>query len=227
MSVFAGPAILCAALLCAPAHAEAPAYDGRTPMVETGPVWFDPALSAECTLYFAGTDRRPFSTPGKHHRKEGAGFTFTFPAVVVLGQPRSFTGGVLKHEMSHMEFRARLHGASVPAWFNEGVASYVGGEHDSFCRPGMKGIDDLFELDRGPAWLAYTNQHRDKSRMTYCQARNEVGDWIAEHGGFAAVLDLLAQRAKGTPFASLYGRERERVVAAASSPTVKDDDDTD
>jgi hypothetical protein len=147
--------------------------------------------------------------------------------VVVLGQPRSFTGGVLKHEMPHMEFRARLHGASVPGWFNEGVASYVGGEHDGFCRPGMKGIDDLFELDRGSAWLAYTNQHRDKSRMTYCQARNEVGDWIAEHGGFAAVLDLLAQRAKGTPFASLYGRERERVVAAASSPTVKDDDDTD
>jgi hypothetical protein len=54
-----------------------------------------------------------------------------------------------------------------------------------------------------------------------------VGDWIAEHGGFAAVLDLLAQRAKGTPFASLYGRERERPALPSSSSTALDDDDTD
>jgi hypothetical protein len=258
---FAKPVVLCAALLCAQGHAAAPAYDGRTPMIEMGPVWFDPALSAdeqlsiarmlveadahiaavygerrapirliwcktdECTLYFAGTDRRPFTATGKNQRKQGGQFTFTFPAVVVLGRPRSFTGNVLKHEMSHMEFRTRLHGASIPAWFNEGVATWVGGEHDSFCRPGMKGVDDLSELERGPAWLAYTNEHRDKSRMTYCQARNEVADWIAEHGGFAAVLDLLAKRAKGTPFSSLYGRERARLAAAA--PPATDDDETD
>jgi hypothetical protein len=256
---FARPAILCTALFCAHAHAAAPAYDGRTPMVEMGPVWFDPALSSdeqlsiarmlvqadahiaavygerqapirliwcktdECTLYFAGTDRRPFTARGKHQRKEGAQFTFTAPTVVVLGKPREFTGNVLKHEMSHMELRARLHGALVPAWFNEGVATWVGGEHDKFCRPGMKGVDDLFELGRGSAWLAYTNQHRDKSRMTYCQARNEVADWMTKHGGFAAVLDLLAKRAQGTPFSSLYGREHEG--SAAPEPAQDDDSD--
>jgi hypothetical protein len=241
---FAKPAIACVAgLLCALADATPPSYDGRTPMVEMGPVWFDQALSAEeqlsiahllldadahitavygqrlapirlvwcktteCATYFAGTYRRPFSTDGNSRAKEGAQYRFRFPAVVVLGQPRRFTGGVLKHEMSHMEFRARLHGESIPAWFNEGVAAYVGGEHDDFCRPGMKGIDNLFDLHRGAAWLDYTNEHRDKSRRTYCQARNEVGGWIAEHGGFGAVLELLAKRAKGKLFWSLYGRD--------------------
>jgi hypothetical protein len=251
------------ALFCADVDAAAPAYDGHTPMIETGPVWFDPVMSAEeqleaaklllqshvnivtfyqgrlaqsrivwcktpaCATFFAGNDRRPFSTPGKGLRKEGAQYTFVVPSIVVLGGARDFSGRVLTHEMSHMEFRARLHGASVPAWFNEGIASYIGGDQDHFCKPGLRGIDNLFELQRGSQWVEYTFKHRDKARLTYCQARNEVAEWIAERGGFGVVLDLLAGRSKGRSFTSLYGRQQAQLLGPrpAAEPKLEDDAD--
>ena len=253
--------VVASALLCADVHAT-PAYDGQTPMIETGPLWFDPALSAEeqasavqtllqsqanivavygerlastrivwcktteCATYFAGTDRRPFSTPGHGKPRPGAQYAFSFPAIVVLGPPGRFTGQVLTHEMSHMEFRARLHGVSVPSWFNEGVASYIGGDQDQSCRSGVRGIDNLFDLDSSAQWTAYTFQHRDKARLTYCQARNEAGAWITEHGGFSAVLDLLAGRSKGRSFYSLYGRQQELLSAAVEPAQAQSKDVT-
>jgi hypothetical protein len=80
----------------------------------------------------------------------------------------------------------------------------------------MRGTDDLFELQSGQQWTDYTNHHALAS--TYCQASNEVGAWIAEHGGFAAVLNLLTKRAWGTPFYSLYGRKHELLAAPAPVP---------
>jgi hypothetical protein len=261
--------LLAAALFCADAIATPPAYDGKTPMVEIGPVWFDPAMSEEeqlrvaemlvqaqakiiaiygeriapsrvvwcktreCILFFAGTDGRSFNSPGSGKRRADAQYVFFFPALVItvqLGRParNAFALGVLTHEMSHRELSARLRGESVPTWFNEGVASYIGGDQDQDCRPGIRGTDNLFELQTTRQWIDYTFKNRQKSRPTYCQARNEVNAWVAEHGGFAAVLELLAKRSKGKSFASLYGSQpellaRTSVPAPAPIPAPPDD----
>jgi hypothetical protein len=250
--------LIAAAFFCADAVAAPPAYDGQTPMIEVGPLWFDPTMSVEeqlrvaqglvqaqativavygerlgsprivwcktmeCALFFSGSDLRSHADSGNSGKPWGdAKYVFSFPALVMTHQatspkdPRAIE--VLTHEMSHIELLARLRGASVPAWFNEGIASYVGKERD--CLPGMRGIDNLFVLV-GSQWIDYTNKYKQKKFQTYCQARNEVAAWIAEHGGFAAVLDLLAKRSRGKPFNALYGRLHELLPApVAPSPT--------
>jgi hypothetical protein len=254
MPTFRPVILFAAAFFCSNAFAAPPAYDGNTPMIERGPLWFDPAMSdeeqlgvaqglllaqanivavygermasprvvwcktLECATFFSGSDHRSHADRGKGVSRADSQYAFSVPALVITRQalyPRNVRAvEVLTHENSHLELHARLRGASVPAWFNEGIASYVGGEQD--CRPGMRGIDDLFELQSGSQWTDYTNKYKQKSRLTYCQARNEVAGWIAEHGGFASVLDLLAKRARGRSFFSLYGRDHE---LPAASPT--------
>jgi hypothetical protein len=249
--------LFAAAFFSASAVAAPPAYDGKTPMIERGPLWLDPAMSddeqlgvarnvlqahknivavygermvgprvvwcktIECALFFAGSDMRSHADMGTGRKPWGnAQYIFSVPAVVITQQATSpdsrMAVELITHEFSHLELTARSRSAGVPAWFNEGVASYVGKERD--CRPGMRGIADLFELDRGAQWIDYTNDFKDKKFLTYCQARNEVAAWIDEHGGFAAVLDLLARRALGRPFFVLYGRQRELLAAPAASP---------
>jgi hypothetical protein len=165
-----------------------------------------------CVAYFSGTDGRSFATPGGGYRKEGAQHVFDEPSLVITRQARVADPArvlaveTLTHELSHTELRARLRGASVPAWFNEGVATYLGKEHR--CEPGMSGGASLADLETGPKWAAQTNRDGQTLVLTYCQASNEVGAWIAEHGGFGAVLELLKKRAAGRSFASLYGPQR-------------------
>lgn len=248
------PLFLFAAVLAsASAHAAPPAYDGVTPMVESGPFWFDPAMTAEeragvmtsiaqahanitaaygvrltsslvvwcktnaCALYFSGPDGRSYANPGNGKYRDGAKYAFSVPALIITRQAYHKPADVrpaevLTHEISHLEMRARLGRATVPAWFNEGVASYLGGEQT--CQPGIRGIGDLFELDAPAKWHEYTNL-RGKQSNTYCQARNEVAEWIASHGGFEAVLKLLARRAGGQSFYALYGRQHESLAPSA------------
>jgi hypothetical protein len=166
----------------------------------------------ECVTFFSGSDGRSYANPGNGKPRYDSKYAFSFPALVITRQaryPRNVRAvEVLTHEISHIELNARLRGESVPAWFNEGIATYLGGEHD--CRPGMRAIDDLSKLQSPARWHEYTNLSSRNLVLSYCQARNEVGAWIAEHGGFSAVLQLLQKRSRGrSSFASLYGRQPE------------------
>jgi hypothetical protein len=161
-----------------------------------------------CAFYFGGPTMRSFATePGPNHH--GGQYAFRRPAIVILRQARVREGGNLRavetitHELSHREFKERLSGAIVPAWFNEGVATYLGNEHT--CSVAMKGVDKLSELASPAAWMRYTDQGSTVLVATYCQARNEVDRWIQSHGGFAAVVTLLEKRARGAAFDALYG----------------------
>lgn len=171
----------------------------------------------ECAAFFSGTDGRSHASQGNGKPRKGAQYGFAFPAIVITLQAHKTRIGaatnVLTHELSHIELRARLHGASIPAWFNEGVATYLGGGQD--CQLRVRGIDDLFELQSGAQWTDYTNQGEPQKSRTYCQASREVGAWITEHGGFAAVLHLLNRRAAGAAFYSLYGRRQQLITAPA------------
>jgi hypothetical protein len=251
MPIFRKVFLLAAALCCANALADPPAYDGKTPMIEVGPMWLDPTTTEEeqtsiaeslaqaqanilavygqrlgspkvvwcktkeCASFFSGTDGRSHASLGNGRPRRGAQYGFYFPAIVLTLQAQtskiSAATNVLTHELSHIELRARLRGASIPAWFNEGVAAYLGGGQG--CRLTVRGIDDLFELRTGEQWTDYTNQGAKQKARTYCQASREVGAWMSEHGGFAAVLQLLTKRAWGVSFDSLYGRKHQLIIA--------------
>jgi hypothetical protein len=161
-----------------------------------------------CANFFGGPTMRSFATdPGPN--RHGGRYAFTRSAIVILRQARVSPGRNLRavetitHELSHREFTARLNGAKVPAWFNEGIATYLGNEHT--CSVSMKGVDNLSELASPSAWVRYTDQGNAVLVATYCQARNEVDRWIQSHGGFTAVVALLAKRARGEGFDALYG----------------------
>jgi hypothetical protein len=162
-----------------------------------------------CVLYFSGTDGRSFSPRGNGYRKEGAQYKFWKPAIVFtrmarVRDPEKIRAvETLTHELSHTEFHARLGNATVPAWFNEGVATYVGKEHA--CEEGVRGVERLADLDTGAKWISHTNRDAQTLLKTYCQASAEVGAWIERHGGFTAVIELLTKRARLASFESLYG----------------------
>lgn len=250
---------LCAAALFGTAAGAAapPAYDGKTPMVEAGQLWLDPAMSdgerlgvaqsllqaqanivaaygerlatpvvvwcktMACVTFFSGADGRSYASPGNGKTRYDAQYAFWVPALVITRQAR-YPGSVkavevLTHEMSHLEFAARLRRQPVPAWFNEGVATYLGGEQT--CRAGMRVVDDLAKLDSPARWHEVTNESDRKLQLSYCQARNEVAAWVGAHGGFDAVLQLLLKRARGKSFESLYGQLRESAPAPAAPAT--------
>lgn len=93
-------------------------------------------------------------------------------------------------------------GQHVPAWFNEGLATYVGGEPVCTNATG-KGIADLRTLDLESDWVAYTGPE-DVFFKTYCQARAEVSAWIGKRGT-VAVGQLLDAVRQGQSFTSQYG----------------------
>lgn len=166
--------------------------------------------SRECAVYYGGDSTRSYATAGSEPPRDGATATFDRPTIVILRQVRVRPGAPLlaietmTHELSHREFQARLRGARVPSWFNEGVATLLGGEHP--CTPDMHGTDDLHALVQAKAWHRFTEQNNTVLVTTYCQARNEVASWIDAHGGFGAVIKLLNQVASGTPFERAYRR---------------------
>ncbi len=163
-----------------------------------------------CATYYGGPSARSFASPGRGEVRDGAVYAFERPTIALLRQARAKPGSdllaveTLTHEMSHAQMRARLGRASIPAWFNEGVATYLGKEHP--CVPGMQGVDDVTKIIENRDWSTYTNKSNTALVNTYCQARNEVAAWIDNHGGFPAVLALLQQRANGTEFWRLYHR---------------------
>jgi hypothetical protein len=161
-----------------------------------------------CALFFGGPTMRSFATEAGPNR-HGGRYTFKRPTIVILRQARAAPGANLRavetitHELSHREFKARLHSETVPAWFNEGVATYLGKEHA--CSPTAHAVDNLSELASPQAWVKYTDQSNAALVAAYCQARNEVERWTQSHGGFAAVLALLDKRGQGGTFESIYG----------------------
>jgi hypothetical protein len=104
---------------------------------------------------------------------------------------------VLAHERSHVEVAARLNGKHVPAWFDGGLATYVGGEPQCSGVTG-KGIADLTQLGAETDWTAYTADST-KFSTTYCQARAEVAAWNNKNG--AGAIEV----AQGTAFSAAYG----------------------
>lgn len=156
-----------------------------------------------CALKFAGPTRRSRAIMEPR------------PTIVVNGIGK-LTAGTMLHELLHVGLFRRL-GArhpSLPAWFEEGLASYLGDNID--CAPrAPPGIDDLRRLSKVSAWQSFTNLP-GKLNATYCQARAEVAGW-AERRGRPALVEVIDAVAEGRSFDEVYG-------ALTTTPTPDDAD---
>lgn len=148
-----------------------------------------------CAVAFTGPTRRSRAFLDRGGRE---------PMVVVNGGLNPLTKGTTIHEMIHVAIALRM-GKSrsrLPTWFDEGVATFIGDNGRCTPRP-KRAIDDLRRLDTDYAWNGFTNM-AGKLEATYCQARDELGAWIAKRGR-AAVLEVVDGVTAGRPFDALYG----------------------
>ncbi|MBG9389341.1 hypothetical protein [Caenimonas aquaedulcis] len=155
--------------------------------------------SAACGDYFAGPSRRNTTL----YPNTYAG-TYVAPRLTVVLTSATWTQNpyVLAHEFSHVEVSVRLNGQHVPAWFDEGLATYLAGEPICTNVTG-KGIADLRTLDDEGDWVAYTGSV-DAFFKTYCQAGAEVGAWVRARDS-AAIGQLLQAVRQGQSFSTQYG----------------------
>lgn len=152
-----------------------------------------------CGTYFAGPSLRNTTLPPNSYAGQ---YTVQRMTVVLTSATYNRNSYVLAHEFSHVEVNTRLKGAHVPAWFDEGLATYVGDEPVCTNVTG-KGIPNLLTLDLESDWVAYTGSTATFA-TTYCQARAEVAAWVAKRGS-AAVVQLLTAMSQGQSFTSQYG----------------------
>jgi hypothetical protein len=80
-----------------------------------------------CAKTFAGSTRRSRAVMEPR------------PMVIVVGLG-PLTAGTVVHEMVHVEIRGRLGQRSIPAWFDDGVATFLG---DNVARPSALAQGDL------------------------------------------------------------------------------------
>ena len=155
--------------------------------------------SGSCADYFAGPRRRNVTLYPNTYAGQ-----YVAPRMTVVLTSPNWTQNpyVLAHEFSHVEVATRTGGKHVPAWFDEGLATYIGGEPICTNVTG-KGIDDLRKLDLETDWVAYTGPE-DVFFKTYCQARAEVAAWIGKRGN-TGVVQLLDAVRQGQSFAGQYG----------------------
>ena len=154
--------------------------------------------AVECATYFAGPSLRNTFLPANTF---AGSFVAPRPTIVIVAVA-SDTENVLTHEGSHVELAARIGSGRVPAWFNEGLATMVGGAPDC-TGVTARAFADLQQVDDQPVWNAQTNTTAT-FLPAYCQARAEVVAWSnARPAG--AVISLLAAVKGGTPFYTAYG----------------------
>lgn len=177
--------------------------------------------SVECARYMAGSEWRSYAAERPQMRYFDAKHWFERPAIVVTVLAKHPKAGdeallnVITHELSHIEFRMRAGREPVPAWFEEGLATIVGGAR---CAPDARGIDDLAKLTTLQAWTYHTRPSAGMANATYCQAALEVMAWTEQRGGAKAVVDLLASLPKKS-FEAQYGAFMTAQGIPATNPT--------
>jgi hypothetical protein len=150
--------------------------------------------SDDCRQYFTGrTDNARSSFQGR------AGERGT---ITVTSIDASFEG-TLAHELTHAELHTRIGGHRVPAWFNEGLATYV--SLSPICEGApLARLEDIVALNESKAWWSETDAPTAESWAIYCRARTEFERWYMHHGS-AHFFSLLQGVERGESFDDLYG----------------------
>jgi hypothetical protein len=117
----------------------------------------------------------------------------TLSDIVISLSPSGANETIASHELTHAEMHRRLNDyEKVPPWFHEGLAVVV--SQDRRYLPCA--VDQAGALGRVRAG---TSTGQDFYRDSGCV----VDRWVAEHGGPAAVLDLIDRLNAGEQFGAL------------------------
>jgi hypothetical protein len=130
--------------------------------------------------------------------------------------PRGIDPVIAAHELSHVELHRRLGRihylmGAVPAWFDEGLAVVVSDDRRYLApanAPDRCRVRADEPLPTGILeWVRQAGPYDTK--QLYAKAACRVADWIANSGGGAAVMRLVALVSSGTPFTEAYRAARK------------------
>ncbi|MFG3706123.1 hypothetical protein ACGF7U_15530 [Micromonospora sp. NPDC047670] len=129
----------------------------------------------------------------------------------VILSPRGLDPVIAAHEMSHVELHRRLDsGATVPQWFDEGLAVVVSDDR-RYLHPRPTG--DRCTAQPGGAlpqtlnqWLAAANT----DERIYARAACAVHRWIEANDGPQAVLNLVTRLNSGDEFSAVVPGQTAR-----------------
>ncbi len=162
--------------------------------------------TADCSVWFAGS--AVDSATLYPHGNAGTGRYVTDERLTIVVAAAALAAGelvrALAHELTHHHIYGVLNGRLdlVPAWFNEGVATMVGGM--PWCEGVVPATVSLASVWPQTAWNRMTHA-RPFAEQLYCEARNEVDRWTALNGR-ARLLQLIEQVAvQSTSFDEGYG----------------------
>jgi hypothetical protein len=182
------------------ARAVASNEDLYGPLRAAAPVLVFCATDA-CRTYFAGPAMRGWDV-GPGERAPGATYVAGARTTIIVTRTDDQAFRQLAHELSHVELALRVGGARVPQWFDEGLATFIGGEPECLTESPPRAVDLRAVADRD-AWYSFTSRPSALPAI-YCQARAEVAAWIERHG-VSGVLALLEAVRAGQVFEAVYG----------------------
>lgn len=120
----------------------------------------------------------------------------------VMLSPRGVDPVIASHEMTHVELHARLNGAEVPQWFDEGLAVLVSDDPRYLAPTGDRCLVD----PRQPLPVTLDEWLRAASAdpRTYAQAACQVSRWAGANGGKEAVRTLVERLSAGQAFPDVF-----------------------
>ncbi|MER5997164.1 hypothetical protein ABT120_01230 [Nonomuraea angiospora] len=119
----------------------------------------------------------------------------------VMLSPRGVDPVIASHEMTHVELHARLNGADVPQWFDEGLAVVVSDDPRYLAPTGDRCLAD----SRQPLPVTLDEWLRAASAdpQMYAKAACQVSRWAGTNGGKEAVRTLVERLSAGQAFPDL------------------------
>ncbi|MGW0200876.1 hypothetical protein [Nonomuraea sp. NPDC003201] len=116
----------------------------------------------------------------------------------VMLSPRGVDPVIASHEMTHVELHARLNGADVPQWFDEGLAVVVSDDPRYLAPTGDRCLAD----SRQPLPVTLEEWLRAASAdpQMYARAACRVSRWAGTNGGKEAVRTLVERLSAGQAF---------------------------
>ncbi|WP_433356793.1 hypothetical protein ACQP25_21515 [Microtetraspora malaysiensis] len=116
----------------------------------------------------------------------------------VMLSPRGVDPVIASHELTHVELHARLNGAEVPQWFDEGLAVLVSDDPRYLATSGDRCLlDSRRPL---PATLDDWLRAASADPQLYAGAACQVSRWTGTNGGKEAVRTLIERLSTGQAF---------------------------
>ncbi|WP_188196186.1 hypothetical protein [Nonomuraea sp. SYSU D8015] len=128
----------------------------------------------------------------------------------VMLSPRGVDPVIASHELTHVELHARLGGADVPQWFDEGLAVLVSDDPRYLAPTGDRCLRD--SRRPLPATLEEWLRAASADPLLYADAACRVSRQAGTNGGEQAVRTLVERLSAGQPFPDIR-------LPAAGSPS--------